>query len=57
MLTEQIEKCQNVTEMCEQMSNFCVEITQNMRDFIAKYPTKRVPADSKLYPGKMDHTK
>lgn len=32
-----------------------VDITRSSRDFMERYPQKRLPQDFKTYPGKMDH--
>eukprot|EP01127_Copromyxa_protea_P023880 TRINITY_DN9166_c0_g1_i1.p1 TRINITY_DN9166_c0_g1~~TRINITY_DN9166_c0_g1_i1.p1 ORF type:complete len:1278 (-),score=216.41 TRINITY_DN9166_c0_g1_i1:172-4005(-) len=42
-------------ELSEAVINYCLEKTKPSREFMQDNPTKPLPKDYKLYPGKMDH--
>lgn len=43
-------------DVCEQLISHCLQITTSGRNFLQENPSKRLPDDHKLYPGKMDHS-
>lgn len=47
----------NVTpqQIVDVLLRHAVDITRSSRDFMERYPSKRLPPDFKTYPGKMDH--
>jgi hypothetical protein len=44
------------TDLCRAITQYCSEVTECGRQFLQQNPTKRIPDDTTLYPGKMDHT-
>merc|ERR1711982_178116 len=43
-------------KICVALTDFCLEITENSRQFMVGNPNSRLPKDYSKYPGKVDHT-
>ena len=44
------------SDICVAITDFCLQITENSRQFMVNNPNSRLPKDYTKYPGKVDHT-
>ena len=44
------------SKIVQRTLNHCLATNRNAAEFMQLYPTKKLPKDYRLYPGKMDHT-
>lgn len=42
--------------VCQTLTDFCLGVTEQTRQFMIQNPSTRLPKDYSLYPGKVDHT-
>ena len=45
----------NLDGICEDLTDYCHQLTSFSRKFMVENPTQYEPEDKKQYPGKMDH--